>query len=75
MLFEVPPQSMLTIGEVAQMLHVHKNTVRRWSNRGILKAYRFGIRGDRRFIKEEVEAVIIKLKENEGDKKLFPKDV
>lgn len=75
MLFEVPPQSMLTIGEVARMLHVHKNTVRRWSNRGVLKAYRFGVRGDRRFIKEEVEAVITRLKENKGHKRACPKDV
>lgn len=75
MLFKVPPTSMLTIGEVARMLHVHKNTIRRWSNQGILKAYRFGLRGDRRFIKEEVEAVIARLKENKSDKGVSLKDV
>ena len=75
MLFKVPPASMLTVGEVARMLHIHENTVRRWSNRGILKAYRFGLRGDRRFIKAEVEEVITRLKENKGDKRESPKDV
>ncbi len=40
---------MLTASDVAQFLNVHINTVRRWSNQGILKAYRIGSRGDRRF--------------------------
>jgi len=45
---------MLTTSEVAQILNVHINTVRRWSNQGTLKAYRIGSRGDRRFKKEDV---------------------
>ena len=40
---------MLTVKEVSKMLHVHSNTLRRWSDRGIIKAYRIGPRGDRRF--------------------------
>jgi excisionase family DNA binding protein len=75
MSFKVPPTSMLTVGEVARMLQIHENTVRRWSNQGILKAYRFGKRGDRRFVKAEVEAVITRPKENEGKKRVSPKDV
>ena len=46
--------SMLTISNVAQLLNVHINTVRRWSNQGILKAYRIGSRGDRRFQLEDI---------------------
>lgn len=45
---------MLTTSEVAQMLNVHINTVRRWSNQGLLKAYRIGSRGDRRFNKKDI---------------------
>jgi excisionase family DNA binding protein len=45
---------MLTTSEVARVLNVHINTVRRWSNQGLLKAYRIGSRGDRRFKKEDV---------------------
>ena len=45
---------MLTSAEVARMLHIHINTVRRWSNQGILRTYRLGPRGDRRFYKEDV---------------------
>jgi len=46
---------MLTPGEVAHMLGVHVNTVRRWSNRGVLEAYYIGPRGDRRFRRRDVE--------------------
>jgi len=45
---------MLTTSDVAHLLNVHINTVRRWSNKGILKAYRVGSRGDRRFQHEDV---------------------
>jgi len=45
---------MLTTSGVAKLMHIHINTVRRWSNEGILKSYRIGPRGDRRFRKEDV---------------------
>ncbi len=50
-------EPMLTTSEVARILNVHINTVRRWSNQGALKAYRIGSRGDRRFRKEDVDAL------------------
>ena len=40
---------MLTTGEVARLLHLHINTVRKWSNKGIIKAHRSGPRRDRMF--------------------------
>ena len=46
--------NMMTIGEVARLFNVHTNTVRQWSERGILKAYRIGPRGDRKFRREDV---------------------
>jgi len=45
---------MLTTSEVARLLNVHINTVRRWSNQGILKTYRIGSRGDRRFHRDDI---------------------
>ena len=45
---------MLTASEVARLLNVHMNTVKRWSNQGVLKAYRIGSRGDRRFRQEDI---------------------
>jgi excisionase family DNA binding protein len=49
---------MLTASELAHLLNVHINTVRRWSNRGILKVYRIGPRGDRRFSKEDIDSFL-----------------
>jgi excisionase family DNA binding protein len=46
---------MLTVREVARLLHVHPNTLRRWSNDGRIRAYRINRRGDRRFKREEVD--------------------
>lgn len=45
---------MLTTGEVAYLLDVHASTVRCWSNRGLLKAYRVGPRGERRFRRDDI---------------------
>ena len=47
-------QRMLTVSEVAYLLHVHPNTVRLWSDKGLLKAYRLGCRSDRRFNLKDV---------------------
>ena len=52
---------MLTTGEVAQLLGVHVNTVRHWNKKGILKSYRIGFRGDRRFRREDIDSFL-----NEG---------
>ncbi len=49
---------MLTISEVAHLLNVHINTVRRWSNQGALKSYRIGSRGDRRFRQEDIDSFL-----------------
>jgi excisionase family DNA binding protein len=54
--------AMLTATEVAQLLNVHINTVRRWSNRGIIRAYRIGPRGDRRFWREDIAGFLRDLK-------------
>ena len=51
---------MLTTSEVARILNVHINTVRRWSNQGILESHRIGSRGDRRFRKEDVDKFLNK---------------
>jgi excisionase family DNA binding protein len=45
---------MLTVKDVAHLLNVHVNTVRRWSDSRIIKSYRITRRGDRRFRREDI---------------------
>jgi excisionase family DNA binding protein len=45
---------LLTASEVAAMLHLHVNTVKRLGDRGELPFYRVSSRGDRRFRLEDV---------------------
>lgn len=54
---------MLTTSEVARLLNVHINTVRRWSNQGVLKTYRIGTRGDRRFERDDVVRFLLEKSE------------
>jgi excisionase family DNA binding protein len=51
---------MLTVNEVAHLLHVHPNTVRLWSKAGTLKSYRIGKRRDYRFNPDDVETFLYK---------------
>ena len=51
-------EPMLTTSDVARLLNVHINTVRRWSNQGTLKTYRIGARGDRRFRREDIASFL-----------------
>ena len=53
--------AMLTVREVARLLHVHPNTLRRWSNKGRIRAYRITPRGDRRFKREEIARFLVEL--------------
>ena len=44
----------LTTGGVARIFEVHPSTIRRWCKQGRLKSYRFGPRGCRWFLREDV---------------------
>jgi excisionase family DNA binding protein len=55
---------MLTVPEVAKLLHVHSNTARRWADQGIIKAYRISRRGDRRFKREDIARFLNELNSN-----------
>lgn len=49
---------MLTLNEVAYLLHVHPSTVRRWEKNGQLRSYRLGPKSVIRFKKEDVSAFV-----------------
>ena len=55
---------MLTVKDVARLLHIHVNTARRWSDQGILKSYRITRRGDRRFRREDILNYLAKFNES-----------
>jgi len=52
------PKVMLTVGDVASLLGIHSNTVRRGEDKGVLRAYRVGSRGDRRFRREDINSFL-----------------
>ena len=54
--------NLLTTSEVAHMLHIHINTARRWSNRGVLRSCRVGPRRDRRFRREDIMDILTDLR-------------
>ena len=54
-----PNGELLTISEIARLLHAHPNSVRRWTNEGLLKCYRVGKRGDRRFAASDVNEFLV----------------
>ena len=53
-----PYSEMLTTTEVARLLYVHPNTVRQWTKKGLIRAYRLGTRGDRRFNRKDIDSFI-----------------
>jgi len=60
---------MLTIREVARLLHIHSNTVRRWADRGIIRVYRVTRRGDRRFRQRDIAHFLDELNVNRDNQK------
>ena len=48
------PERMLTVKEVASILNVHPNIIRRWENGGLLKSYSIGPRRSIRLKQEDI---------------------
>ncbi|MGA2158543.1 MAG: helix-turn-helix domain-containing protein [Dehalococcoidia bacterium] len=65
-------KSMFTTRELAALLNVHINTVRRWSDQGLVKSYRMGPRGDRRFSRDDV---ILFLEQTSEQVSTYPKQI
>jgi len=49
---------ILTLQQVSEVLNVHPNTLRNWDNNEVLRAVRYGKRGDRRYHKEDVLRIL-----------------
>ena len=59
--------NLLTITEVSELLHVHPNTLRRWSEEGRIISYRINSRGDRRFKPGDVQDFLKKYNPYQGN--------
>lgn len=53
---------ILTLQQACELLNCHPNTLRNWDRKGLLKAIRFGTRGDRRYTKGEILNLVRKKK-------------
>ena len=49
---------LLKLSKAAELLNVHPNTLRQWDKKGVLKAVRFGERGDRRYREEDIMQLV-----------------
>ncbi|MDO8567694.1 MAG: helix-turn-helix domain-containing protein [Dehalococcoidales bacterium] len=50
---------MLTTGDLARLFGVHPGTVRRWADSDVIKAYRIGPRGERRYRREDTAGLLL----------------
>jgi excisionase family DNA binding protein len=55
---------LLTLADASAILRVHRNTLRRWTKEGIVKSYRIGPRGDRRFKLEDIAVLLTEANRN-----------
>ncbi|OGO22504.1 MAG: hypothetical protein A2144_10700 [Chloroflexi bacterium RBG_16_50_9] len=69
--YEIMP--MLTVKDVSRILHIHANTVRRWSDKDIIRAYRITRRGDRRFRQEDIARFLAEYNEFNMSKSRYNK--
>jgi len=60
---------LLKVKEASEILSVHPNTIRVWSDDGLLPTYRVGPRRDRRFKLEDIESLL----KQQGNYCLSPK--
>jgi excisionase family DNA binding protein len=56
--YEKTTDTILTTGEVAGILGIHQNTVRRWSDLGLIRSFRVSERGDRRYKYEDISSFL-----------------
>ncbi len=51
-------EPLLTVREACRLLHIHSNTIRRWGDAGVVEVRRIGPARQRRFRREDIEALM-----------------
>ena len=69
------PSRMLTVRDVAFILNVHTNTVRRWEKKGLLKSYSVGPRHNLRFRQEDILEFLTRSRNELPSRENFSPDV
>lgn len=65
--------NLITVHQAAELIGVHKNTIRRWEKEGKIKSTRVGNRKDRRFDKNALLKDILNIKIVDGKKEAYTK--
>jgi type I restriction enzyme M protein len=50
-------KALLSIGEVAKIFGIHRDTLRNWEKKGLIKPLKIGPRGDRKYRPEDIERI------------------
>ena len=66
---EIAADNMLTVSETANLLHIHPNTLRRWTDKGVIRSYAINPRGDRRFKHRDIDQFLSEM--NSQNQKLM----
>jgi excisionase family DNA binding protein len=53
----IPDPTYMTISEVANLLRVSMLTLKRWEKKGQITCIRINSRGDRRYLRSEIERI------------------
>jgi excisionase family DNA binding protein len=51
-------EALLTLDEAAELIAVSKISLRRWTKNGTVNCVRVGSRGDRRFLRKDLETYV-----------------
>ncbi|MCL5959600.1 MAG: helix-turn-helix domain-containing protein [Chloroflexi bacterium] len=66
--------TLLNVRKTARLLDVHPNTLRNWTNQGLLPCYTVNARGDRRFRREDIEEFLARHRRFEAQPRRYLAD-
>jgi predicted site-specific integrase-resolvase len=61
--------SLMTVGKVAGLFHIHPSTLRRWSDQGVIRSFRMNSCGERRYRRFDVYHLLAELRAHNWKRK------